>query len=220
MHPQEARPTLAQFPFHNQHGARNILRFAALGALVALSALLVAGCGIFDPKKSGKIPPDLPPEYLTPFQPENALANLKSAYSARDTAGTKVVYDSSYVGTSDDLNDPPGTIPSQFTYFDEVAHVASLRRNPAITSVSFELGPPTSWTRLESTDPSHPDWAVIQISGSNLDIQVTEGVDNTLRVQGLNEFFEFSFKPTAPAPGSPTDTLWKIVRWRETRAAD
>jgi hypothetical protein len=217
MHSEEARQTLAQFPFHNLHGARNILRFAALAALVAFSALLVAGCGIFDPKKSGKIPPDIPPEYVIPFQPGNVLVNLEIAYSTRDTAGTKVVYDSSYVGISEDLSDPPGTTPASFTYFDEVAHVASLRRTPGISSVSFELGPETSWTRLESNDPSHPDWAVIQIAGSSLDIQVTEGI-NTLQAEGSKEFFEFSFKPTTPAPGSPTDTLWKIVKWTETRS--
>jgi hypothetical protein len=219
MHPEEARPTLAQSPFHNHSGTRNLLRFCALAALVALSAIVVAGCGIFNPPTGGGGTVVPPPVYVIPSQPEFVLANLETAYSSRDSSGYKALYDSSYVGISEDLNDPPETQISTFRYADEVSHIGNLASNPNITSVSFRLGSPSSWDRLESNDPSHPEWAVIQISGSQFDVQVTVGVDNTLQVNGTNEFFEFSFTPTTPAPGSPSDTLWKIVKWRETRAA-
>jgi hypothetical protein len=213
-HPYEVRPTLARVPSNNPSSARKLFQCSALGVLFALTAVSLAGCGIFDPKQSKKPPIEPPAVYVIPFLPGNVLHNLEIAYSRRDTTAYKNLYDSSYVGVSENLNDPPGTVPLSFTYSDEVAHITKLASVPTISSVTFELGPETSWNRLESDDPSHPDWAVIQIAGSSLDIQITEGV-NTLQASGSNEFFQFSFQPTTPA-ASPTDTLWNIVKWRET----
>ena len=193
-----------------------MLRLTALAVVLALSAVVVAGCGIFDPKKGGGKPPVLPPVYEIPFHPTIVLSNLEEAYSKRDSVGYKAIYDSSYIGTSRDLRDPPGTTPISLTYTDEVAHVAKLESKPEITSAYMNLGPKTSWTRLQSNDPSHPEWAVIQIAGSSLNIRVIEG-SNEYETSGTSEFFEFAFKPTAPASISPTDTLWTIVRWDETR---
>ena len=218
MHPEEVRPTLVPAPADNRRSTRKPFQWADFAVCLALSVVFVAGCGIFDPPIRPGEPPDPPPVYLVPFQPENVLTNLELAYGHRDSAACQVVYDSSYVGTSQDLNDPTGTTPFSFTYTDEVHHVAALYHKPEISSVSFSLGPATSWDRLGSNDPSHPEWAVIQISGTSLDIQVTEGQDNTWQASGQYEFFEFAFKPTTPAPGSPSDTLWKIVRWTETRS--
>lgn len=191
-----------------------LVRFTVIPAFVAASVL--SGCGS---KDNPVIPPRRvpPPPYPVLSSPQNVLTALEIAYSQRDSTKTKALYDSSYVGASEDLSDPPGTTPLSFTYFDEVRHVAAMKRNPTISSVSFELGPATSWTRLESNDLSHPDWAMIQIAGSNFVVQVTEGI-NTLQAGGSNEFLEFSFKPTAPDSTSPTDTLWTIVSWRETRS--
>ena len=193
-------------------------RFVRLSLAPAiLAAMVLSGCGKDSPTK----PKPLPPEYSVPSTPAEVLSNLEHAYSQRDSAETKVLYDSSYVGTSRDLSDPPGTTPYSFTYSDEVAHVAKLARTPSITSAYMNLGPPTSWTRLESNDLSHPDWAMIQIAGSSLTVRVTEatpeGTDEYV-ANGSTEFFEFAFKPTTPAAISSSDTLWNIVRWRETRA--
>jgi len=196
-----------------------MLKFLALATIFALSAVVVAGCGIFDPKKSGGPPPILPPEYEIPFNPTVVLTNLGKAYSARDSVGYKVIYDSSYVGTSMDLGDPPGTTPISLTYDNEVEHIANLARTHTISSVLFDLGPLSSWDRLPSSDPSHPEWAVIQISGSSVRIEITDGI-NIYTTTGANEFLEFMFKPTTPAAVSPTDTLWNIVKWTETREAD
>ena len=216
--PRRGPSILAHAPFNNRRYACNLLRFTALAGVLALLAIVVAGCGIFDPKKSGGKPPPLLPVYDIPIHPTVVLSNLVKAYSARDSVGYKALYDSSYVGTSQDLRDPPGTTPISLTYADEVAHVARLASKPTITSAYMDLGPPTSWTRLESDDPSHPEWAVIQIAGSSLTVRVTEGNEEYL-ANGTSEFFEFAFKPTTPASISSTDTLWNIVRWKETRAA-
>jgi hypothetical protein len=182
-----------------------------------LAAMVLSGCGD-DSNNPAKPPPSPPAMYMDRSSPQNVLHNLEIAYPQRDSTEYKALYDSSYVGTSEDLNDPPGTIPFSFTYSDEVGHVAALARTPTISSVTFELGPEISWGRLESSDPSHPEWATIQIAGSSIDIQVTDGI-STIQASGSNEFFEFTFKPTTPEYFSPTDTLWKIVRWRESRAA-
>jgi len=219
MHPEEVCPTLFQVPTHNRSDTRKPFQLAAFAALLVLSAVVLAGCGIFDPPKNPGKPPDPPPQYVVPFQPENVLLNLTLAYSHKDSVECQVVYDSSYVGTSQDLNDPPGTTPFSFTYTDEVHHVGALYHNPSISSVSFDIGPQSSWTRLASDDPGHPDWAVIQIAGSSLIIEVTDG-QTVWQVKASTEFFVFSFKPITPAAGSPTDTLWKIAKWTESRAID
>src|SRR5439155_26370222 len=216
-HPEEVSPILAQAPLNNRRDGGNMLRFTVLAGVLVLLAVVVAGCGIFDPKRSSGKPPELPPEYEIPYYPGAVLSNLEMAYSHRDSVGYKALYDSSYVGTSQDLNDPPGTTPISLTYTDEVAHIARLASKPSITSAYMNLGPISSWTRLESNDPSHPEWAVIQIAGTSLTVRVTEGTDEYVAT-GSTDFFEFAFKPTTPAPISTTDTLWNIVRWRETRA--
>jgi len=188
------------------------VRFSLAPAILA--AMVMSGCGKDSPTK----PKPLPPLYSIPSSPAELLSNLELAYSRRDSTETKALYDSGYIGTSQDLNDPPGTTPYSFTYSDEVAHVAKLARTPSITSAYVNLGPPTSWTRLESNDLSHPEWAMIQIAGSSLTVRVTEGSDE-YAAGGTTEFFEFAFKPTTPESTSPTDTLWTIVRWNETKAS-
>ncbi|HYR69016.1 MAG TPA: hypothetical protein VER77_03990, partial [Candidatus Dormibacteraeota bacterium] len=160
----------------------------------------------------------VPPLYSIPSSPAEVLSNLEVAYSRRDSVGYKALYGSSYTGISRDQNDPPGTPPIVFTYADEAAHIAALASRPTITSAYMNLGPRTSWTRLESNDPSHPEWAMIQIAGSSLNIRVVEG-NNEYVISGTSEFFEFEFKPSTPESTSPSDTLWTIVRWNETRAA-
>ena len=194
--------------------AVRLMRFTVVPALVAASIL--SGCG----SKDNPVKPSNPsgPTYLIRSTPQNVLTNLEEAYSKRDSVETKALYDPSYAGTSQDLNDPPGTTPNFFTYSDEVSHVSALAYSPTISSVYLSFGPAASWTRLESNDPSHPEWAAIEIAGSNFRIECTDGA-NMWQAGGSNEFLEFMFKPSTPESTSPTDTLWRIVRWREVRAA-
>ncbi|HKW50892.1 MAG TPA: hypothetical protein VJQ53_04095, partial [Candidatus Eisenbacteria bacterium] len=187
------------------------VRFSQAPAIFA--AMILSGCGSDSPTK----PKPSPPAYSVRSSPAEVLSNLEIAYSRRDSTETKALYDSSYVGTSRDLGDPPGTIPLNFTYTDEVAHVATLARTSTITSAYVNLGPPTSWTRLASNDLSHPEWATIQIAGPSLTIRVVEG-STEYAAGGTREFLEFLFKPSTPESASPTDTLWTIVRWNETKA--
>ena len=170
--------------------------------------MLGAGC-IFSPKKDnptdggggGTVYPKLD-------DPTHVLSALILAYQNRDSVEYKTLYDSSYVGTSTDLNDPPGTQVSTFRYADEVMHIAALQRTTTISSVVFDLGSPLSWNRLSSDDLSHPEYAQIQISSWHVDI-----------FDGATEYFvqssnptTFTFKPTVVAVA---DTTWKIVKWVE-----
>lgn len=173
--------------------------------------LLASGC-IFSPKsgdggKGGGGGDHQYPELTSPF---NVLEALQLSYQNRDSTEYKALYDSSYVGTSTDLKDPPGTQVSTFRYADEVAHVAALQRSSTITSVVFDVGPKTSWTRLPSDDVSHPEWATIQVGTGNWRVEITDGL-TVYTVQSINPI-SFSFKPTAAGP----DTTWKIIRWNET----
>ena len=173
----------------------------------------MSGC-IFSPDK--KPPGDGggggTPEYPPLTSPQNVLEALKLAYGARDSVEYKALYDPSYIGTSTDLNDPPGEQISTFRYADEVAHVAALRRSPSINSVVFDPGPQTTWVRFPSDDLSHPEWALIQINTDNLHIEISDGPTTTYSVTNSNPI-SFSFNPTVRAPG---DTTWTIIRWNET----
>ena len=188
------------------------MRLIVFGVLAAGLLLLGTGC-IFSPDKGDK-PSDGggTPEYDPPTSPLNVLSNLSKAYAARDTVEYKELYDPAYVGSSTDLNDPPGTQVSTFRYADEVAHVAALRRAPSVNSVVFDAGPSTTWNRLSSDDPSHPDYAEIQIGSGNLHIEVNDiELGKTFTVSSTNPI-TFYFKPTVRAPA---DTTWKIIRWVE-----
>ena len=180
------------------------MRRVALGVAVVVAAL-VGGCGGDDgptePQNTGY------PERSTP---QNLLMALTMSYEAGDSVETKQLYDSSYVGTSTDLNDPPGSQTRTFTYADEVAHVAALARTPSISNVVMDLGPSSSWTRLPSDDPSHPEWALIQIGAGNWRVEIYDG--QTLYSAQSTNPMTFAFKPTVAAP---PDTTWRIVRWTE-----
>src|SRR5258706_3842266 len=96
-HPEEVPPILAHAPLDNRRYAGNVLRFTALAAILGLSTVVVAGCGVFNPTRSPGKPPLLPPEYEIPVHPTIVLSNLEVAYSRRDSVGYKALYDSSYV---------------------------------------------------------------------------------------------------------------------------
>ena len=162
----------------------------------------------------------------TPFQPKPPsaeLANpmtvlqvLQTAYEARDSVSTARVYDTGYSGSSTDLNDPPGSQTITFTRAQEIAHVAALRRSATVTGVTCDLGPPNAWTRVASDDVAHPEWAMIQIQGANIRIEIADGT-SILQAGGPSEVMSFYFVGN-PDATSPTDTTWKVIRWNETRA--
>ena len=169
---------------------------------------LLSGCGKDNPVKPKE---DLPRPYPVLSSPQNALSALGIAYTHRDSVETGAVYDSSYQGSSQDPTDPNSPPPLFFDHSAEVRHVGALARSPGITEIIFNIGSPATWTRLESDDASHPDWAVIQLAYHQ--VVVVDGA-TTYQTQGTNPFL-FAFKPSTPDSSSPTDTLWRVVRWTE-----
>src|SRR6185295_19734978 len=130
--------------------------------LLIATLAVVAGCS--DDDEAG--PPFQPkPTPVELVSPEITLGLLQQAYEARDSVATARVYDENYAGASTDLNDPPGSQTVNFTRSDEIRHVGALRKSTTITSVTCDLGPPATWVRLPSDDLSHPEWALIHISG-------------------------------------------------------
>jgi hypothetical protein len=190
-------------------------KFLALLGLAALWAglVLLAGCDIFNPDGDEK---EDDGNTLKPYpvlsQPAQVLESLEMAYQRRDSVKVKELYDSTYTGRSVDLTDLSTTI--DVTYFDEVAHVAALARAPGLTSY-LELGSGNTWERLKSDDPSHPEWTIIQITGATYNVEIFDGPNSWGARGEAGTFLEFAFEPT-PDDASPTDTLWKIIRWRET----
>ncbi|HET9252584.1 MAG TPA: hypothetical protein VFP58_10755 [Candidatus Eisenbacteria bacterium] len=124
----------------------------------------------------------------------------------------KAIFDSAYTGRSFDLYDNSST--ADFTYYDEVRHITALARTPGLTAY-LDLGNGSTWDRLLSDDPSHPEWAIIQIVGSQYQVEITDGPTSVGALGEPGTFQEFAFSPTLDST-SPSDTLWRIVRWRET----
>lgn len=172
---------------------------------------LFGGC-IFSPEKSPGPGPPPPIVYPILDRPSRVLLALEIAYSKRDSVGYVNLFDRyDYTGES---YDPNKDSTATFRWVDEQKHIQKLAEVTSIIGdIYFDLGSETSWTRLPSDDLSHPEWAVIQISGSVFTIRIDDG-GNTWEVHGDKEFFTFRFKPT-PSASSPSDTLWSIIQWRE-----
>ena len=181
-------------------------------ALTMAASWMLAGCGD-DETTMGPAKPK-PTAQLA--SPTITLQMLQQAYEARDSVTTALVYDTGYQGTSTDLNDPPGSQTITFTRAQEISHVGALKRSTSVTGVTCDLGTAQSWTRLASDDVSHPEWAMIQIPGGNIRIEIADGA-SILQAGGPSDLMSFYFAGT-PDQTSPTDTLWKVVRWNETRA--
>ena len=177
-------------------------------AVAVMAAAVLGGCGDDDPPIGCDVCP--PPGYPALTTPQNTLEAMQKAYVSRDSVETKQVYDPSYVGTSTNLNDPPGNQISTFTFSDEVDHVVALAKSTTISSILLDFGPSSSWTRLSSDDPSHPEWAVLQIGAGSFHAEIYDGP--TLYSAQSTYPMTFTFIPTVVAPG---DTTWKIVRWNE-----
>ena len=185
-----------------------------LSWLAVGSAALILGCS-----EDESLPPlnRPPPPSAAMASPQEVLGAYRVAYESRDSLVVRDLFDPAYVGTSTDLTDPPGSQVLTFHYADEVAHVAALRRTPSVTGVICQLGAPVSWTRLSSGDATHPDWAMIQLVGASIKVEINDGA-SFLQAGGPSETMSFQFSPT-PDMTSVTDTVWKIVRWDEVRAA-
>jgi hypothetical protein len=173
------------------------------GALLIVAG--IAGCGKDDPLK-----PPLPPApftYPALDTPQHVVMNVKYAWERRDSVRTRQIYDDEYVGESTDNGET-----LLFTKDQEVSTVWAMGKSQDLQSVSFTLRPETTWVRLSYPTDS-AGWTAIQLQGVN--IQVDDAAKGTLIASSSN-FFEFKLKPTLDAT-SPTDTTWKIVRWREIR---
>ena len=179
--------------------------------LIVIIAFALSGCGSEDDGGGPLRPPT--PTYPERSTPQNVLSALEIAYSSRDTVMYQNLYDSSYVGTSTDLTFPGNDLT--LTWYDEAAHIRALKTTPGINAY-LDFGPPSTWTRMASDDVSHPEWTVIQISGSAFTIRIDDTIaGSTLEASGEpGDYQSFAFEPTLDST-SPTDTLWRIRAWRE-----
>jgi hypothetical protein len=180
------------------------MRYSRLAVVCAGLALLLSGC-IFSPTKGPGGGGIEPPKYQVPQNPNAVMYNLKTAYTAKDSAGYKACFDPRYIGTTQDavLQTPVDTL-----YFtDEAKHIAALARSAA--NVDLELKP----TVVRSSDAGDPPgWALIQDPIHSLAIY--DGA-NIITITPTNENIEFRFIPKTPDSSSPTDTTWKIIKWTE-----
>lgn len=177
-----------------------------------LMVTFLAGCGDDDGPTKPKPSPG--PIYGKRSTPQITLENLRLAYEYRDSTETDSVYSPDYQGQSSTVADPGSVL--FFTKAEEVSHVGALRMDPSVLDVTVNFGDPSSWTREGSLDAAHPEWASITLSRG---VQIELFVGATAYTVGTNDFLEYQFAPETPAPSSPTDTLWTVVRWREIKGA-
>ena len=189
------------------------MRVLSMPLALCLAAIavvgLLAGCG-----KDKTTGPEIGPPavvYPTPNSPQNALERLMLAYQGRDSVEYRKLFAFDYLGTSHDLGDGTNLV---FHTNDEVQHIQALAKATTITSISLSMGTSSGWTRLPSDDLSHPEWAVIQISGSQLRLQIDDTREGTLLLGNPANSYTFRFKPTPPDTTS-TDTLWTVIQWDE-----
>lgn len=169
------------------------------------------GCGKDDPVKP-QPPITTLPIYPSPSQPESVLIRYALAWQLRDSVMIDTVIASDYAGSSIDLTDTyPTTIP--FSKSDEVHIVGQMKLDPSLTGVGVELYP-MLWTReVNASDPS--EWVTIRVP--QLRIEIGRGADYILATGQYD--CTFTFRPITPAPNSPTDTTWAIVRWKERKVS-
>jgi hypothetical protein len=195
---------------HRQGRGIRVSRYASPILLALGFALVLAGCS---DDENPVVPCDdcCQVWWTIPDTPQNTSRVLAASYASRDSVGIMALYDSTYTGNSTDLGDPGSEI--DLTYADEARHAAALARTAGI-SAYVDFGPPATWDRLPSDDPSHPEWAMIRIADNGYTIQVSDGT-TTLEAKGeAGAYQEFTFTPRLDC-SSQTDTLWRIVRWRE-----
>ena len=181
-----------------------------LALVVMLFTLSFWGCSDDDDPMKPENPIATYPPLSTP---QNVLEAYELAYSRLDTVMVGDLFDATYTGESVDLDNPGGGTLI-FNHADEVAHVRALATTPGLRA-NLDLGAPSLWDVMPSDDPSHPDWRVIQIPGAmEYRIEISDGLDTFGAVGEIGTFLEFAFTPTLDS-SSPTDTLWRIVRWKE-----
>ena len=171
--------------------------------VAVVSLIAVAGCG--KDKVTGPGGP-AGPQYLVPSTPNDVLFNMQRAYAARDSTEYKGLFDDAYLGNSMDPSDGTNL---NFTKTDEAQHIAALARRGTITIASI-VYPPSIVRFTDLTDP--PGWATIQMS-QGFSVQIDDIPSSYYIRSGTTQ--EFKFAPTSPDSTSPTDTTWKIIRWRE-----
>jgi len=172
---------------------------------------LGVGCGKDDPVKP-RPPITTLPIYPSPSQPESVLIRYQLAWELRDSVMIDTVIAADYTGTSIDLTDSyPTTIP--FSKSDEVRIVGAMKLDPLMRQVSVDLYPPL-WTR-EAIFSDPPEWVTIRIP--DLRVEISTGLDEILATGQYD--CTFTFRPITPAPNSPTDTTWAIVRWKERKVS-
>jgi len=186
--------------------SRGFRTFLKRCSLVAVLAIVSGGGGDDDPVK----PHQNNPVYPERSSPENVLLAYDIAYEGRDTTVYVDLFDSTYVGSSTDLNDIVNVLT--FTLADEADHIRALRA--AGVSVYLDFGPSATWIRMPSDDLSHPEWATIEINGSAFAVEISDGPNTYGTTGSPGTYQKFAFAPSLDTT-SPTDTLWRIVRWQE-----
>ena len=178
-----------------------------LSILAACAAgLLLVGCA--DNSPTGPTQPRPKPHPVL-ASPQIVLSSLTQAYVARDSVWYGQLFDPLYQGSSFDPGMPPGQQLLAFSRADEIRHVGALLKTPSVYRVDLVLGP--SWIRY--SDPVDPlGWATIRTVISRLAIEDLQQGTTKGRTDVIQEF---KFIPTTPAPKSPTDTTWTIIRWSE-----
>jgi hypothetical protein len=149
-----------------------------------------------------------PPE-ARPTTPEFAVRLYARAWERRDSVGIAAILDPAYVGTSTDATSGSFQVAS-FLRETEIEIVRNMARDPEIVGIRVDL-PENMIRTSDRADPA--GWATIRLVGGSVRVDA-----DTATWVAQWDSMEFKLRPTSPAPGSRTDTLWSVVRWTESRS--
>jgi hypothetical protein len=194
-----------------------------LWLLPVLALALLSGC-IFSPKKGGGGKPPPPPVYPPPESPRQALQNLLTSYSNRDSTEYRKVFVQNgardqngdllepYAGFSYDVDTTANvTRPGTFNIDDEIHHIRKLAESPDIIRIIQDFGLSTTWIDYPATGPGGQAWREIVIQKPTLEIDTP----TTSYLLPGNEVLTYQFSPDSSAFASTGKIYWSIVRWYE-----
>ncbi|HEX7078514.1 MAG TPA: hypothetical protein VF363_08830 [Candidatus Eisenbacteria bacterium] len=174
--------------------------------LMGVLAVSVGACGRKIVGGEGDFFRSLVPIYPSRSTPRNALLYYKAAWENRDSTRIDTVLAEDYAGSSADQSET-----LQFSKADEIRALGGIQLSQRVTRVIVDLHDPSTWIWQYYAGDSAA-WVSYSIPSPR--IEVDDVVMGSL-LADQSTFMEFTFRPTTPAPASPTDTLWTIVRWRE-----
>lgn len=168
-----------------------------------VTAMLVASCGDKD-----IVDPGL--DYLRQTSPENVLANLQTAYKARDIEGYSALLSDDYHFYFDDGTRQRESLPEFWLKQEDPGCTALLFDSPEVSDIRIHL------TFGSLREAAAPGVVYLDVLDTFLEVDLVPSLQRpeglTLRIDGQRQRFYFRKGRTMQDTDSDT---WYIIEWRD-----